>query len=892
MDGSLSFDLPVLFVDEGDGFPEGLKVASLTEKLKKDEDEIDLEDEDTNDEDVAGDDAEDEKTPDGLLRIAPNLYQLVGEATRSNVLDSTADIVSVPLPLNDPKAAETEGSKKRDVSTSLTVGFLGPNIRLPCKSFDQKAKHTAFLGCDILISSEWGQGTTGALTKDDRAAVLGEEGGTAAEIGSYDVSELVATSRARYHIAPGMNVPVQVDEAVKLRRRFTQSLPYRYPATSSASGDGHAGRFLAIGSVVTPAEAKSLGKPFKFIHAVGIVPLSFMDANEREAAKEAKAVVECPYTDASYRVDNSISAGEANFNSGGLSEAQARRLAQEHAMSEMGGGGDGAFRWQQRPSRKRPRDGAEGGDSVEAQMQAFEAQNPENRSLFLHGLHRDPAMILNVDVLMEAFRPFGCINIRFPRPRGGRPQHSFKPSYAFLDFNTHDEALNCVTNLNGEAVIRNIMLNIKWSSSPNKRPFQGQPAQPKRQNRLTEAEAADSMTLFVRLPQTMEQSAYGEELETIRLLAQGTMEEELNVGVSLDSPDRITAKDEPGKCNIDDECAFAIVLNVIRHPNTQLVALRVSARHPNTDMNYGFLEFSSHTAALTTAVVLTGNQDGGDLLPDKLVSSCLIADDNSSKKDVSHLTGACMYWAKGSQGEGSSGTKNYGLNLGSKHFPADSRTDCWFCLASPTCEKHLIISVLEEVYITLPKGGVNEYHSLIVPVEHGGDGASVTRKIESEIGSIKTKLRKHARDVLQKDLFIFERSIQTKGGYHPHIQCIPVDAGLGPKIQSKMLEMATRAGFKLKEITGEIPLSSLDDDWSEGYFYAEVPLPGGDEYRRYLYRVADGGGSKSFVPIQFGREVLAEVMDNPDVAQWKACVVSKEREEEWTKQFRESLSDI
>ena len=201
---------------------------------------------------------------------------------------------------------------------------------------------------------------------------------------------------------------------------------------------------------------------------------------------------------------------------------------------------------------------------------------------------------------------------------------------------------------------------------------------------------------------------------------------------------------------------------------------------------------------------------------------------------------------------------------------------------------------MEECYITLPKGGVNEYHSLIVPVEHGGDGVSVTRKIESEIDSIKSKLRKHARAALQKDLFIFERSIQTKGGYHPHIQCIPVDAGLGPKIQSKMLEMASRSGFKLKEITGEIPLSSLDDDWSEGYFYAEVPLPGGgDDYRRYLYRVADGGnGSKSFVPIQFGREVLAEVMNNPDVAQWKACVVSKEREEEWTNQFRESLSDI
>ena len=60
-----------------------------------------------------------------------------------------------------------------------------------------------------------------------------------------------------------------------------------------------------------------------------------------------------------------------------------------------------------------------------------------------------------------------------------------------------------------------------------------------------------------------------------------------------------------------------------------------------------------------------------------------------------------------------------------------------------------------------------------------------------------------------------------------------------------------------------------------GYFYAEVPLPGGgDEFRRFIYRVGfedsggadnNNGGRRGTVPLQFGREVLAEVMDNPDI---------------------------
>ena len=266
VDGALTFDdIPVLFADEGDGFPAGIKLTHSYEVPEKDEDEIELDEEDEGgDEEKEGkgeEKAEEEdvtKTPDGLLRIAQNLYQL-----KSRTLDSVADIVSVPFPLADGEnTANNAGARKP--AMALTIGFLGPRVRLPCQQFMEKAKHVSFLGCDILVSGEWGQGMSsgecGALTAQDRAAVPGE-------LGSYDVAELVAAARPRYHLAQGPLVPVDGGDGVpKIRRRFVASRPYGYPSPPSCpagGGGGHAGRFLALGSVLPAAEAKILGKAFK-----------------------------------------------------------------------------------------------------------------------------------------------------------------------------------------------------------------------------------------------------------------------------------------------------------------------------------------------------------------------------------------------------------------------------------------------------------------------------------------------------------------------------------------------------------------------------------------------------------------------------------------------------
>ena len=50
--------------------------------------------------------------------------------------------------------------------------------------------------------------------------------------------------------------------------------------------------------------------------------------------------------------------------------------------------------------------------------------------------------------------------------------------------------------------------------------------------------------------------------------------------------------------------------------------------------------------------------------------------------------------------------------------PRGPPAPCWFCLASPNVDTHLIVCIGTEAYVALPKGGVDDNHVLIVPVSH------------------------------------------------------------------------------------------------------------------------------------------------------------------------------
>jgi hypothetical protein len=305
-------------------------------------------------------------------------------------------------------------------------------------------------------------------------------------------------------------------------------------------------------------------------------------------------------------------------------------------------------------------------------------------------------------------------------------------------------------------------------------------------------------------------------------------------------------------------------------------ALQVQQRFLGEGTNYGFLDFASHAAASMALATLTGSTDGGPIQKEK---------DEAQTVVPGLLGGVVLHWAPERRAESLSMMETAsGIKFERQHFPADARTDCWFCLASPTCEKHLITSVHNQCYITMPKGPIHkEGHVLIVPVAHSSQGAFADQEVCSEVDFLKEKLREHASEVYDMDLVVFERAIQTKGGYHTHVQCVPVPKIAALKLQATLLGMAKRCGFHLREINTEIGLASIADD---GYFYAEIPNAEGD-IKRFLY---NAGGESRSVPIQFGREVLASVLDDPSFAHWKACVLNNEEETKLALKFRESFA--
>jgi diadenosine tetraphosphate (Ap4A) HIT family hydrolase len=248
-----------------------------------------------------------------------------------------------------------------------------------------------------------------------------------------------------------------------------------------------------------------------------------------------------------------------------------------------------------------------------------------------------------------------------------------------------------------------------------------------------------------------------------------------------------------------------------------------------------------------------------------------------------------------------------GVKFQRKHFPADSRQDCWFCLASPSCEKHLIVKVYNTCYSAMPKGPIHPGHVLLIPVQHTDCGIwnHTDKAVPSEIRSLIQQMRTHANNFYDCDLFVFERAIATKGGYHSHIQCIPVAKNLGSKIQLTLLSHAAKSGFDLQQINSEFDMDSLiktegsnptdkaDQSNNNSYFYCEIPTINQGEYNRFLHQSVGIGQKKiGNVPTQFGREVMAAVLGKPDLAHWKSCIADRTQEETMTIELRESLNKL
>jgi len=194
--------------------------------------------------------------------------------------------------------------------------------------------------------------------------------------------------------------------------------------------------------------------------------------------------------------------------------------------------------------------------------------------------------------------------------------------------------------------------------------------------------------------------------------------------------------------------------------------------------------------------------------------------------------------------------------------------ECWFCLSNPNLAKHLIVSVGEETYLTLPKGQVPDTndptwpipgggHVLIVPIGHNpifaSSASDQAKAMLGEIEKVKSGLKKfYATHGCV--MVTFEVSRPTGKATHGHIHICPIPSSMSDGIEKAFLDEAAGAGldFVRDEEANNVTMSG-------NYFRLELP---DGKIMAIGLRPRDG------FHLQFGRIVVTKILGRPERAQW------------------------
>ncbi|XP_062010688.1 zinc finger CCCH domain-containing protein 64-like [Rosa rugosa] len=216
---------------------------------------------------------------------------------------------------------------------------------------------------------------------------------------------------------------------------------------------------------------------------------------------------------------------------------------------------------------------------------------------------------------------------------------------------------------------------------------------------------------------------------------------------------------------------------------------------------------------------------------------------------------------------------------------ATRSTECWFCLSSSKIESHLFISLGEHYYCALAKGPLVEDHVLLIPIGHSPNTLSLPSECEMELGKFQDSLKKFYKKQ-DKEVVFFEWA--SKRSTHANLQVVPIPSAKAASVQNLFHLAADR--FQFKFTTTKFSNSSdgrkslrTQFDRNFSFFYAE--LPDGTVLSHLIEE------SENFLP-QFGREVMAGLLNKANRADWRRCTDSKEEETKMVEKFKSRFEEF
>lgn len=242
---------------------------------------------------------------------------------------------------------------------------------------------------------------------------------------------------------------------------------------------------------------------------------------------------------------------------------------------------------------------------------------------------------------------------------------------------------------------------------------------------------------------------------------------------------------------------------------------------------------------------------------------------------------ACQFFFDLNEKQGrkrlSSGKDNKPPQAKQPRRPPQPPGPCWFCLASPEVEKHLVVNIGTHCYLALAKGGLCDDHVLILPIGHFQSAVELSAEVVEEVEKYKATLKRFFKS-RGKHCVLFERNYRS---HHLQLQVIPVPLSccVTDDIKDAFITQAQEQQIELLEIPEHSDIKQIAQPGA-AYFYVEL-----DTGEKLFHRI-----KKNF-PLQFGREVLASeaILNVPDKADWRQCQISKEEEETLARRFRKDF---
>jgi hypothetical protein len=236
--------------------------------------------------------------------------------------------------------------------------------------------------------------------------------------------------------------------------------------------------------------------------------------------------------------------------------------------------------------------------------------------------------------------------------------------------------------------------------------------------------------------------------------------------------------------------------------------------------------------------------------------------------------------------------------------PPPGPDQCFFCLSNPNIATHLITSIGNESYLTTAKGPLppNNYfpdlgfpgHMLIIPFSHSPTLTSISdpetrTNTYTEMQRYRSSLHQMITDRSSGKLGAVTWEVSRGSGIHIHWQFLPIPADL---IHGGLVE----AAFKVEAENLSYPRFTSASASADG---SNEP---GDFFRVWIWSSA-GGNEKAeaektlmleLTPdfrfdLQFGRRVMAKLLELDKRMNWKDATQAVEEEEGDAEAFKEAF---